>query len=352
MSDVFALSRPRANTYVRRWYLSLINRAPGVWRSTYGWLDRSPRAGRMIALLGRERRLLGSLLARVQPEVVCSTYPLYAFMLERLARETRGQLPPHSNVVTDSISINSLWWRVPCAAWYVPNLDSADVLREAGIESSRIRPLGFPVHPAFATPTTELPPPVPARGHRPRVLYILNSRTAAAVETARVLLRQEAWDVTCTVGRNETLRAELDVLAQRRRHPARVLGWTREIPQLLMSHHVVISKAGGATTQEAIAARCPMIVNQIIPGQEEGNYEFLRRHDIGDLAETPAVVVRSLQHAFANDAAVWRKWRQALTLVSRPAAAQEIVRELLTRGQPRPADAPGVAAAFDEGGAG
>ena len=31
-------------------------------------------------------------------------------------------------------------------------------------------------------------------------------------------------------------------------------------------------------TQEAIAARCPMIVNQIVPGQEEGNYELLRRH--------------------------------------------------------------------------
>jgi processive 1,2-diacylglycerol beta-glucosyltransferase len=55
-----------------------------------------------------------------------------------------------------------------------------------------------------------------------------------------------------------------------------------------MSHHVVISKAGGATTREAIAARCPMLVSQIVPGQEEGNYELLRRHGVGALAETPA----------------------------------------------------------------
>jgi hypothetical protein len=62
-----------------------------------------------------------------------------------------------------------------------------------------------------------------------------------------------------------------------------------------MTHHVVISKAGGATTQEAIAARCPMIVNQIVPGQEEGNYELLRRTGAGALATTPAAVIQSLR---------------------------------------------------------
>ena len=35
--------------------------------------------------------------------------------------------------------------------------------------------------------------------------------------------------------------------------PARadILGWTNRIPELLMTHHVAISKAGGATTQAA-----------------------------------------------------------------------------------------------------
>ncbi|PYI82923.1 MAG: hypothetical protein DME26_16115, partial [Verrucomicrobia bacterium] len=40
-----------------------------------------------------------------------------------------------------------------------------------------------------------------------------------------------------------------------------VLGWTNPMPQLMLSNHLVIGKAGGATVQEAIAARCPMIVN-------------------------------------------------------------------------------------------
>ena len=76
-----------------------------------------------------------------------------------------------------------------------------------------------------------------------------------------------------------------------------------------MTHHVVVSKAGGATTQEAIAARCPMIVNQIVPGQEEGNYELLRRHGAGALAETPDAVISALRRAFAWRGRGWREWQ-------------------------------------------
>jgi processive 1,2-diacylglycerol beta-glucosyltransferase len=111
--------------------------------------------------------------------------------------------------------------------------------------------------------------------------------------------------------------------------PAHILGWTDQIPQLLMTHHVVISKAGGATTQEAIAARCPMIVNQIVPGQEEGNYELLRRHDIGAYAANPAEVMAALRRGFTNGGDVWRAWRRKLEALARPDAARDIAQSVL-----------------------
>jgi processive 1,2-diacylglycerol beta-glucosyltransferase len=102
-----------------------------------------------------------------------------------------------------------------------------------------------------------------------------------------------------------------------------------------MTHHVVVSKAGGATTQEAIAARCPMLVSQVVPGQEEGNYELLRRHSAGALAETPAAVLAQLQLAFRDRGRVWQGWRNALATLARPDAARAIVaRALGGRGFP------------------
>jgi processive 1,2-diacylglycerol beta-glucosyltransferase len=102
-----------------------------------------------------------------------------------------------------------------------------------------------------------------------------------------------------------------------------------------MTHHVVLSKAGGATTQEAIAANCPMLVNQIVPGQEEGNYELLRRRHADTLVETPDAVVAALHRAFANHGAVWRQWRAALAPLARPDASRAIAAHLLSgAGQP------------------
>ena len=323
VADVFALAAPRLNELVRRGYLGLINRAPRLWSAVYAWLDRSPLAPQLMRMLRTETSVLGALIKRWQPDAICATYPAYAFMLEKLARTGRVGVPCF-NVVTDSISINSLWWRAGAAGWFVPNEDSAEVMRRAGVEARRLGVLGFPVLPFFAAHAGELRPPSLAAGASPRVLYIINSGTCGAAETARRLLTETTWEVTCTVGRDIALRAELDRLAVDRKALTSIIGWTNQIPRLLMTHHVVISKAGGATTQEALAARCPMIVNQIVPGQEEGNYELLRRHGVGALAETPEAVLRELQRAFADGGRVWGEWRAALEPISRPDAARDI----------------------------
>ncbi|HEY4988589.1 MAG TPA: hypothetical protein VII09_02225, partial [Opitutaceae bacterium] len=171
-------------------------------------------------------------------------------------------------------------------------------------------------------------PPL-SSGAPPRVLYIVNSGTQNAEATARLLLAEDAWEVTCTVGRDESLRKTLLAAARNRRRRADILGWTDQIPRLLMTHHVVVSKAGGATTQEAIAARCPMVVNQVVPGQEEGNCELLLRHGAGALATTPETVVATLRAAFSDRGRVWEGWRAALEPMARPDAARAIAANVL-----------------------
>lgn len=330
VADAFALAAPRFNAVARRSYLGLINHAPWLWSAAYRWMHRSALLPGLLRSLRRERRVLAQLLADEKPSAVCATYPVYSYLLQALARERRVDAPCF-NVVTDSISINSVWWRAGADAWFVPNDESAQVMREAGVDESRLHVAGFPVPAFFAAHEGKLAPPDLAAGATPRVLYIINSRVPEAADVARLLLTETDWEVTCTVGRNERLRRELEDLANYRRAETRILGWTDEIPRLLLTHHVVISKAGGATTQEALAARCPMIVNQIVPGQEEGNWELLRRHGIGALATTARRVVLELDAAFADGGRGWRRWRAALEPLAHPRAAHDIATAVLAR---------------------
>jgi processive 1,2-diacylglycerol beta-glucosyltransferase len=327
--DVFALSCPRLNAIIRRAYLAAINGTPRLWRHAYAWMDRPGFMTSGVRMLRPQVRMLEAVLARERPAAICSTFPAYAALFKWLARDGRFSTP-HFNVVTDSISINSVWWRAGCDGWFVPNEDSADVMRAAGVDPSRLHVTGFPVTPYFRRNEGIVTRPPFEQGAAPRVLYIVNSGTRNAEATARLLLAETDWEVTCTVGRDEALRARLLSAAANRTRRAEILGWTDKIPNLLMTHHVVVSKAGGATTQEAIAARCPMVVNQVVPGQEEGNCELLLRHGAGALATTPESVVGTLRAAFSEGRRGWSAWRSALEPMARPDAARTIAARVLS----------------------
>lgn len=332
--DLFADLAPRLDPLLRRAYLRMINHAPGLWRRAYGWLDRSPRAPLLFRPLLPHRAALARLLAARRPDAVCSTYPVYPWLLQSL--RARGiAVPPAYTVVTDALSINSLWHRAPADGWFVTDPDSAAHLRAAGIPGDRVAVSGFPVALAFADRDASLQPPVPVAGAPKRVLFMINSGRTGALATARALLARPDLRLTLTAGRDDRLRRELESLARGAPATARVLGWTDRVPELLMTHHLVISKAGGATTQESINALCPMLVNQIVPGQEEGNWELLRRHGAGELATTPEAVLRAIDAAFADQGALWRRWRDGLRRLAQPAAARTIASAVL---RPRPAE--------------
>jgi processive 1,2-diacylglycerol beta-glucosyltransferase len=326
--DLFALRAQRLNNISRRAYLRLINAAPKIWSGIYRWLDRSPRVPLLFRMLASHRRLLGRLIAEKQPVAICSTYPVYAWLLNQLRREGL-MFCPHYTVVTDALTINSLWYRTPSDGWFVTDHDSAAFLREKGVPAARVHVSGFPVAPAFADRPPQWQPPEPDKSSPYRVLFMINSDRRHALPIARALLLNRAWQITFTAGRDEALRRELLALADRAPARAEVLGWTNRIPELLMTHHVVISKAGGATTQESINALCPMLVSQIVPGQEEGNYELIRRHAAGARAETPQEIASALQRLFANGAGLWLDWRANLRTIARPAAARTIATIIL-----------------------
>jgi processive 1,2-diacylglycerol beta-glucosyltransferase len=119
----------------------------------------------------------------------------------------------------------------------------------------------------------------------------------------------------------------------------KVLGWTNQMPELMMSHHLVISKAGGATVQEAIAARCPMIVNQVIPGQEEGNAELIWRYQPRRRRREKPRGGRTGRKAFAKRAALWHEWRENLKKISAGPTPRCASRTHPRRGRPRHAPA-------------
>ena len=222
---------------------------------------------------------------------------------------------------------------MPSEGWFVTDDDSGQFLRNAGVPADRITLSGFPVARQFADRPAHWQPPEPFLGGKKRILFMINSGRQRAIETACALLQVENWPITVTTGRDSALQREIAQLAHRAPASCEILGWTDRIPELLMTHHIATGKAGGATTQESINALCPLLVNQIVPGQEEGNYELLRRAGSGALTRTPHATVDFVHAAFEHDALLWLKWRANLRRIARPDAARAIAAQVLAHAE-------------------
>ncbi len=326
--DLFQSSYGSLNTVARKAYSGLVRFAPALWGGIYSLLDKPALADNPYLKLGRLQKDLGHLLQDAQPDVVVSTYPVYATVIRDLYRDHAERPFRLVTVITDSITINSAWLQAPSDIYCVPNEATAAVLRARSIPAEQIKAFGFPVSPLFSE-LREAAPPDPGDDGPYRILYLVNTGKKKLGKGLKRLLEREENHLTIAVGRNAYLKASLTEKLKRYGSRVQVLGWTNQMPYLMLTHHVLIGKAGGAMVQEAIAARCPMIANQVIPGQEEGNAQLLVDNDIGAVASKPREVFEWVKNAFKRDARTWRRWRENLTKISRPDAALRIAQMLL-----------------------
>src|SRR6185503_4086456 len=82
-------------------------------------------------------------------------------------------------------------------------------------------------------------------------------------------------EVAVVTGRNAAAKEQLAEVAVPARHRVKVLGFTKEIDELMAAADVVLSKPGGLTTSETLARGAAMAVINPIPGQESRNSDFL-----------------------------------------------------------------------------
>ncbi|MBC8003697.1 MAG: UDP-N-acetylglucosamine--LPS N-acetylglucosamine transferase [Opitutaceae bacterium] len=326
--DLFESSYGPINTVVKEAYLGLVKYAPSVWGGLYNLLDSSSFVENRLGGFTRLKNALADILHQTQPDCVVSTYPVYAHVLQELYREHSDRPFRFITIVTDSISVNSAWFRAPSDLFCVPNEATAAVLRDGGVDPSRIRALGFPVNPVFADSGIEHPGP-PEEGRPRRILYVINTGKKKAGKAIDRLLALDDTHLTITVGRDAELKADLVDRTASAGHRVRVIGWTNQMPELMKTHHLIIGKAGGATVQEAIAAQCPMIVNQVIPGQEEGNAQLIERFNLGAVVSKNKELPELVESAFARKARVWHSWRENLANISRPDASLRLAELVL-----------------------
>lgn len=320
------LVHPRFERVTRAFYYFLLHHAPSVWAAAYGLGDRLSIESPLV--FGATRvgtRGLARLLARVQPDAVVSVHATPAAAMSALTA-AGGRWPPHTTVVTDFVAHTQ---------WMAPHVDrycvAADEVQRAfvarGVPRDRVLVTGVPVREEFERRVD----PVAARRHLglapdlPVVLAMAGSHGSLGRlrDVTRALLAYpRPLQGLVVAGRDETLAADLRRLAAGTR--VRVLGYVRDVRLLMGAADLLVTKAGGMTLAEAMAAELPCVLYGSLPGHERRNERFAVRAGLALVAGGPRELGVALERAL-EEPRLLDKLRDAAAAVRRPDAVPRIV---------------------------
>jgi processive 1,2-diacylglycerol beta-glucosyltransferase len=321
---------PAFESLSRHAYLAMLRYAPALWGTAYAlgdWMASDSPLTFGVARLGAAR--LARLLEALQPDEVVTVHATPAMALSSLAG-TGARVPRHTTVVTDFVA-HSQWIARHVDRYCVAAEEVAHEFVARGIARERVVVTGVPVRAEFETPGD----PAACRaalglsGRAPVVLAMAGSAggIGGLPDVVEALLAAgRPLQGLIVTGRDERLAARLRV--RTRGTSLRVLGYSAEVARLMAASDLLVSKAGGMTLAEAMAAETPLLLYGSLPGQERRNERFASRAGIALVARARGDLGRLLDRALA-DPDLLDELRAGMRRLRRPDATRRIVDSVL-----------------------
>jgi processive 1,2-diacylglycerol beta-glucosyltransferase len=265
-------------------YISMVRRAPELMGLLYERTDQPWHRMRQRLALDRLNTLpMIRLLKRIQPDLCVATHFLPAEIIAWLV--ARKKLRAHNAIVVTDYDVHAMWLCRTVDRYYVANQEAAEYLAHIGVPREKLCVTGIPVDPLFAA--------VANRAETRRRLGLDAEATVLLIsagghgigpveQLVRDLLElRRPWQIVAIAGKAEKTRTRLEELARAAGKlssgAARLcaVGFTTEMDKYMAAADLLVGKAGGLTTSEALARALPMALIEPIPGQEERNADHL-----------------------------------------------------------------------------
>ncbi|MBD5134110.1 MAG: UDP-diphospho-muramoylpentapeptide beta-N-acetylglucosaminyltransferase [Clostridiales bacterium] len=314
--DLFEYAMPGRAAAMYRWFNVLVTYGGIFYNLYHGLTANDPGEDRGDYLLDG----LDALLDEYAPDVVVSTHPVCSAAVAKYKGEGPSSVPLVT-CVTD----------VTChSEWLHPGTDCYLVAEEAvrrgfiakGIDPETIVVSGIPVSGRFR----------PAHRDRSRRRELLIMGGGLGLMPRRDSFYQaldglEGVHTTILTGRNEKLFQRLNGKYAN----IEAVPFTTEVEKYMARANLMLSKPGGITCFEAIAARLPILAWQPFLKQEQENADFLVRRGMARIAaKEEGACLSAIRETIYDDgalAAMGRAMDEVAATLSRTAACA-VVRAL------------------------
>jgi processive 1,2-diacylglycerol beta-glucosyltransferase len=338
--DVLGFTNPAFRTLYSQGYIELVNKAPDLLGWLYDRLDvpwkshRLQRAFEQVNLAPLVR-----LLTALRPDFALCTHFLPAGIIAWLRRKDRLALP-QAVVVTD-FDVHALWLLRDVEHYFIAREEARSYLEVAGVHVERISVTGIPIDPIFAMPRNK----ASARrlhGLKDDLPTLLVSVGGFGLDGAVKILEcllavLHPLQVVAVAGARADVRNRLQRVAAAApsRHRVHVLGFTTAMDELMAAADLLVGKAGGLTSSEALARELPLLIVNPIPGQEERNSDHLLEVGAALRCNNLSTLAWKVENLLADPARLTRL-RERARAAARPRASFDIVNRMIALLQTTP----------------
>lgn len=238
---------------------------------------------------------------------------------------------PYLTVITDLVSTHALWYNEKATLTLAPTEEARQRGIDLGLGPEKIRVVGQPIADQFRQPS-------PAREvlrqqlgwpeHGIVALVVGGGEGMGPMAELVQAIDQAQMGLMMAIiaGRNEALQESLKAANLRSAH--KIYGFVDNMPALMNAADVILTKAGPGTISEAFIAGLPIILYSKMPGQEDGNVDYVVNKGAGIWAPYPEQVVTTLRFWLDHPEARQEVAETSKSL-ARPDASLEIAQQII-----------------------
>jgi 1,2-diacylglycerol 3-beta-galactosyltransferase len=307
-------------------YDRVVRQLPDLYKFGYQASDSSvPSAIAEGALTVVLFEVMRRTVQRHQPDAIVTTYPLYQAPLGAVYTISRRSVPLLT-VVTDLATVHRLWFQETADLCLVPTPQVRELAVEAGMASDRVRVTGIPVHPQFIM-EERAPAALRAElGWQPDLTTLLavgGRRVKHLNDILRALNHSGLpLQLALVAGGDDELHRRWERTEWHL--PVHVYNFVDNMPAMMRAADAILCKAGGLIITEALACGLPLLLADVIPGQETGNADYVIEGGAGELARQPLDALESLHHWLARGGELLARRAACARRLGRPRAAYDV----------------------------
>lgn len=346
MDDAFRFLSLSISRMVTVGFTFMYRHLPGVFRFGYQYSEQHPRLFEGDSLVYRflssgSENLYHFILREGFDTVICTHVFSALIVTDVMSRHNRFL---RTYFVATDYTCSPSCAQSDLDAYFIPDAALAGEFIRCGIPGEKLIPSGIPIRRAFlaAHDKSEMKRRFGLDPQEPHLLVMGGSMGCGPMErlvqqVARTMPRGCAITVIC--GTNRALKARLD-----RRFAGdfrvTVRGFCEEIPELMDSADLFLTKPGGISVTEAAQKHLPMVFVNAVAGCEAYNMRFFTHRGVAVSAADPSALAR-LTAAILADRELLSNMAENYRGMADNTAAEAIAQEVLRRsgGQGEPRDA-------------